>query len=117
MSILRRIQLDLSPAFGMLLALFAVGTWCDVVSDGDTLRSVSGAGRLAYWIAGFWWIVSDSIRRGYRLMPAWGTYLLLFNEIAVVAYLFRTRGWWAFVTLALYSLLIFAVMVIAALLA
>ncbi len=104
MTILRRIRLDLGPAFWALLALWAMALWCERISEGDQPWSVLSALRLGYWIAGSWWIVSDSIRRGYRLIPVWGLYLTLIGWLAVLVYLFRTRGWWAFLTLALYLL-------------
>ncbi len=102
MTILRRIQLDLGLPFWAWLGLWATAGWCDLHGGGDPPWSVEPALLLGYWTCGTWWIWSDAVRRGYRLLPAWGLYLVLLPQITLLVYLFRTRGWWALLTLTLY---------------
>ncbi|HRQ87706.1 MAG TPA: hypothetical protein PLA50_02850 [Bacteroidia bacterium] len=102
MTFLRRIQLDLGLPFWAWLALWATASWCDLRGDGDLPWSVESAFLLGCSICGTWWLWSDAVRRGYCLLPAWGLYLVLVPQVALLVYLFRTRGWWALLTLALY---------------
>ena len=103
MPILRRLRLDLNPAFGSLLALYGVMVYCDRVSGGDFPWSVEAAFGMGMRFCLLWWVWSDAVRRRYALMPVWGTFMVLDTGSTTLVYLFASRGWRGLVTFVLYA--------------
>ena len=104
MTILHRIRLDFSPAFWEILALWAGAEVCHALASDNLPWSVTSAYTVGVFSASTWWIWSDSARRNYPLVPVWGSFFALFGGATLLLYLFRSRGGWGFLTLALYSL-------------
>lgn len=104
MPVFSRLRLDVSPAFFAALAVWGMGCFCDTAADGDVPWSVESAEQIGMTLAMFWWVRSDSVRRRRPLKMVWGSYLLLLGPVALLVYLFRSRGGWGFVTLAVYAL-------------
>lgn len=103
MSFLRRVRLDLSPAFAALLFLSGGMGYCDLVSGGDYPWAVEAAFQVGMRFALLWWVWSDAVRRRYALMPVWGTFMVLDIGSTALVYLFASRGWWGLVTCVLYA--------------
>ncbi len=100
---LRRLGLDLSPAFIALLTLSGGLVYCDLVSGGKYPWSVEAAFQLGMRFSLLWWVWSDAVRRGYALMPVWGTFMVLDTGSTSLVYLFASRRWWGLVTCVLYA--------------
>ncbi|MEX2579221.1 MAG: hypothetical protein WD342_09190 [Verrucomicrobiales bacterium] len=107
MSFARRLRLDFGPAFFAILSLWGMSEFCLVYSDGDYPWSVDAAYTVGLAVAGFWWILSDAVRRRFPLMPVWGAWMTLAGSAVAIIYLFVSRGWWGFVTVLLYGLAFF----------
>lgn len=100
-----RLRIDLSPAFFGFLAFWGVGDYCDVLTGGEWLWPVVSANVVAGWTIASWWIFSDAVRRRCPLLPVWGILLTSVGSAALVAYLFHSRGAWAWFTMLLYGVL------------
>lgn len=103
MSYARRLRLDFSLAFLAMVAFSAMSEFCFEYSGGDYPWLVDTANALGIQFCLLWWVWSDSVRRRFALMPAWGTWMVLDVGTASLVYLFATRGWWGLVTLLLYG--------------
>lgn len=103
MSIARRLRLDFSPAFLALTGLWGMSEFCFEYSGGEYPWSVDTANALGIQFCLLWWVWSDSVRRRYALMPAWGAWMVLDVGTSSLVYLFVSRRWWGFATLFLYG--------------
>lgn len=102
---LARLRLDLSPAFFGFLAYRGVGDYCDLLTGGEWLWPVMSANTVVSWTIASWWLFSDSVRRGRPLWLVWGVLLTSVGPAALFAYLFHSRGAWAWVTIGIYGIL------------
>jgi len=105
MSVVKRVKCDLSPAFLMLLAVWATSAGCASWAEGDLPRSVASASNAGILWCVLWWLRSDSVRRGEPLLLVWGLGVVFLSWVYLPLYLFQTRGAWAFFTIGLYLVL------------
>ena len=105
MTLSERLRMDLSLPIWCLGALFCSYALF-VLYGPERHRGMADATyTLSFWFMASWWLWHDSRIRRYPLPMSYGFLFLFFAPFVAPIYIFQTRHWWGFVTIAFYVLI------------
>jgi hypothetical protein len=105
MTIVDRLRMDLSLPVLCLAGLFCSYALFVLYGPEHHQGMAEATSALAFWFMSSWWLWHDSRIRRYPLPMSYGFLFLFFAPFVAPIYIFQTRRWWGFVTIALYAMI------------